>query len=187
MSKVTNTQTFFAAVREDPFDGHMTQAQVNGLNTILDTWNTKYSAWDNRWLAYALATAFHETATTMQPIEEYGKGRAHSYGVADPVTKQTYYGRGLVQLTWKANYDKAGKLVGQDLVTNPAAALLPQLATKIMFEGMNFGMFTGKKFSDYFNATVNDPVQARRIINGVDRAHDIAAYYAAFRDALQTS
>ena len=53
---------------------------------------------DLRWLAYILATDYHETAYTMQPIEEYGKGAGYDYGEPDPVTGEIYFGTGLVQL-----------------------------------------------------------------------------------------
>lgn len=176
--------SFFASVRRDLFNGHLTQDQVSGMGSILDAWEAKYSANDLRWLGYAFATAFHETAQRMQPIEEFGKGHGHPYGVPDPVTHQVYYGRGLPQLTWKRNYQTMAKLTGEDLVNHPELALRHDLAPRIMFEGMIGGLFTGKKFADYFSATHDDPVQARRIINGLDRADDIAGYHASFMDAL---
>ena len=52
---------------------------------------------DTRWLAYMLATTFHETAYQMWPIEEYGKGSGRYYGTPDPETGETDYGRGFVQ------------------------------------------------------------------------------------------
>ncbi|TOE35570.1 hypothetical protein CGJ43_25525, partial [Vibrio parahaemolyticus] len=60
-----------------------------------------------QYLAYVLATTYHETGHTMKPIEEWGKGQGRPYGEPDPETGQTYYGRGYVQLTWLANYIKA--------------------------------------------------------------------------------
>jgi hypothetical protein len=45
-----------------------------------------------------------------------------------------------------------------------------------MSYGMRNGSFTGKKLSDYISGTTADYVNARRIINGTDRAELIAGY-----------
>jgi putative peptidoglycan binding protein/glycosyl hydrolase family 19 (putative chitinase) len=85
-----------------------------------------------------------------------------------------YYGRGLVQLTWYYNYKKMSSKVGVDLYNNPDLALELNYAIPIMFIGMKEGFFTGKKFADYFNPAKENWVNARRIINGTDRANTIA-------------
>ena len=89
----------FFAIRESVFNGVLSQSQVDGMNYLLDTWEMHFPS-DLRWLAYALATAFHESAATMGPIEEYGKGGGSSYGQPAGPYGQCYYGRGYVQLTW---------------------------------------------------------------------------------------
>jgi predicted chitinase len=98
---------------------------------------------------------------------------------------KTWLGRGLVQLTHKANYARMGPIVGVDLVANPKLAMEEDIAVKIMFEGMARGLFTGKKLADYFTSKTSDWVNARKIINGLDRAEDIASYAHRFYDALQ--
>ena len=175
---------FFRHVRVRPFGGSLAQGQVDGLAAILDSWEARPEFTDRRWLAYMLATAKHETAHTMKPIEEYGHGVGRDYGRPDPQTGKAYYGRGYVQLTWKQNYAKMAALTGVDLVNHPELALEPKLAALIMFEGMKGGLFTGVGLGRYFNAMVDDPVNARRIINGTDRADEIAAIHAAFLKAL---
>ena len=100
------------------------------------------------------------------------------------VQVKAYYGRGFVQLTWKANYATAGAAIGVDLVRKPELALDPKNATRIMFEGMTKGWFTQKKLSDYFNKTKDDWVGARRIINGQDKAQTIATYEHNFYAAI---
>jgi putative chitinase len=178
-----NRDFFFDQVRRTLFDGKLKQAQFDGLNAIVTEWEQNHSDQDDRWLAYMLATTHHETGRTMQPIEEWGKGAKHSYGKADPQTGQRYYGRGFVQLTWKYNYKKAGDELGVDLVNNPAKALDLGIATNILFAGMIKGWFTGKKLADCFGPGKEDWRNARRIINGLDKADLIAsqgrAYYAA--------
>jgi putative chitinase len=179
-----NRQFFFDHVRANLFDGHMQQSQVNGMTAILDYWESKLSDDDDRWLAYALATTFHETAFTMQPIEEFGKGRGHPYGKPDPKTGQTYYGRGFVQLTWLSNYQKMGNLLGVDLVDHPELALQLDIATEVLFTGMIKGIFTGKKLGDFFNRSEDDWIHARTIINALDRAGQIAQYGHSFYAAI---
>jgi hypothetical protein len=174
--------SFFAHVRANPFGGTMRQGQVDGCNAILDAWESRPDFIDPRWLAYMLATAKWETAHTMQPIEEYGKGRGRPYGVA--VDGHVYHGRGYVQLTWATNYARMAALTGVDLVGCPELALEPRLAALIMFEGMRGGLFTGVGLPRYFGTTVDDPVNARRIVNGTDRAEEIAAIHAGFLGAL---
>lgn len=85
----------------------------------------------------------------MQPIREYGRGRGRAYGARDRQTGHAYFGRGYVQLTWKANYALAGGKLGLDLVANPDLALDPGAAARILFLGMAEGWFTGKRLADY--------------------------------------
>lgn len=128
--------------------------------------------------AYVLATAFHETAHTMKPVREYG-GEAY-------LKKKKYYpyvGMGYVQLTWKENYDKASRKLGVDFVTNPKLLLKQEYAAKILVIGMVEGWFTTRKLSDYITLYKSDFKGARRIINGTDRAADIAGYAEQY-DAL---
>lgn len=170
-------QTFFTRTRAS--FGALKQSQVDGFTAILDEWERRKLS-DRRWLAYMLATAWHETAETMQPIREYGKGAGRPYGIPDPSTGHAYYGRGYVQLTWKANYASLGKRIGVDLVRKPDLALDPHNAAAILFEGMIDGLFTGKSLGSYFTDDESDWRDARRIINGMDRADKIADEAKAF-------
>lgn len=191
-----NRKHFFDTVRVGLLKGSMNQSQVLGMDSILLNWETE-GLTDLRWLAYMLATTFHETAKTMQPIEEYGKGKGYRYGkkikrsgVQYSLPDKIYYGRGYVQLTWYENYETMGRLLGIDLLNNPELALQPAIASKIMFEGMtkgnsNFGDFTGKSLEHYFNDKKEDWVNARRIINGTDKADLIAGYGKKFMSALK--
>jgi hypothetical protein len=173
---------FFGRIRVNPFGGTLKQSQVDGCNVLLDAWEARPAFSDPRWLAYMLATAKWETAHTMQPIEEYGKGQGRPYGVA--VNGHVYYGRGYVQLTWAVNYAKMAALSGADLVNRPEFALDPATAALVMFEGMRSGLFTGVGLPVFFNERRDDPIGARRIINGTDHAEEIAAIHAGFLKAL---
>jgi putative chitinase len=179
-----NRKFFFDHVRCHLFDGKLRQSHVDGFNAILAEWERKYAKKDDRWLAYMLATTHHETDRTMQPIEEYGKGKGRTYGVADSVTGHTYYGRGFVQLTWKSNYQSMGKKLKVDLVNRPELALGLKVATRILFQGMMEGTFTGVRLSTYFNPNKDDWMNARRIINGLDKANLIAGYGKSYYAAI---
>jgi hypothetical protein len=193
MTTLFDRKVFFDSVRNSLFGGSLKQQQVDGMNFKLDQWEANPLSDDLRWLAYCFATSFWETARTMWPIEEIGKGKGHSYGKRDPETGQTYYGRGDVQLTWKENYRNATmKLeLGEedDLVWHPVKALDPKISADVMFRGMSEGWFTGKKLSRYFSSHINDPVAARAIINADVKKNGkkIAAIHADFLAALQAA
>lgn len=179
-----NRKFFFETVRSRLFGGRLTQQQVDGMTAILDRWEEHHAKDDDRWLAYMLATAYHETDKKMWPIEEYGKGKGKPYGKPDPETGKVYYGRGLVQLTWKRNYERMSEILKVDLVNNPDLALDLDISVRIMFYGMINGTFTGKKLGDYFNESKEDWVQARRIINALDKANLIADHAKKFYSAI---
>lgn len=204
MSKI-NRKNFFDRVRSKLFAGTLKQPQVDGLTEILDVWEKSHASKDDRWLAYALATAFHETAFKMKPVHELG-GRDYFFRMYDKdgarraVAAQLgntqagdgvlFHGRGYVQLTGRRNYTKMGSVFGVDLTSSSAAAdrvLELSLAAKIMFKGMEEGLFTGKKFGDFFKGDKADWRNARKIINGLDAADKIALYGREFYDSISYS
>ena len=88
-----NRRVFFDDVRRDLFGGGLNQDQVDGFNAILDAW-AESSLSDLRWLAYMLATTFHETARTMRPIREYG-GRTYVMRMYDKTGHRPHVARAL--------------------------------------------------------------------------------------------
>jgi predicted chitinase len=199
---ITNGKPFFDGYRKD--FGSLSQSQVEGLNALLKSFASDPLLTDIRDAAYMLATCWRETDQTYKPITEYGgvsyfnkyNGRN---GNTAPGDGYKYRGRGYVQLTFKNNYARAStelsKLTdrypdGVDLVNNPDHALDPQVAGDIMLIGMREGWFTGKKLSDYINNAKTDFVNARKIINGLDHAVEIAdtaeKYEAILRAAQVT-
>lgn len=191
---------FFTNLREGLLGPTLSAQEVEGCNAILKAMEGSPLSY----AAYALATAYHETASTMLPIREYG-GPVYftrMYDITGTRPKMAlangnscagdgpkYCGRGYVQLTWKNNYDRAGKKCGVDLVTNPDRAMQPTIAAQIMRQGMDEGWFTGKKFRDYLpasgEATRQAFTNARRIINGTDKAAQIADHAVKFQTALK--
>jgi len=179
-----NRKYYFDSVRGALFSGSMKQSQVDGQNALLD-WSEQLS-WDDRWLAYLLATTYHETALTMQPIAEYGKGKGKPYGQPDGPYGQIYYGRGFVQLTWYDNYVKQDKKLNlnDQLVRVADTALDLQIATQIIFGGMADGDFTGVGLPKYINDQQTDFYNARKIVNGLYQASTIQGYATRFLNAI---
>lgn len=191
-------ERFFDSVRSGILGPTLDQNEVRGCEAVLDA----MQGLPLSWCAYALATAYHETAHTMQPIKEYGGPKyftrmydptgtrpklAASMGNTSAGDGPKYCGRGYVQLTWKNNYARAGKAIGVDLVNNPDLAMQPDNAARIMREGMVDGWFTGKAFKDYLpdgRADLWKYTAARKIINGTDKAELIAGYAMLFEAAL---
>lgn len=182
-----NKDVFFREVRASFFRKGLSQSKVDGLNHLLDCWEKGYSDYPVEFLAYCLATAYHETAHTFEPLREYGRGRGRRYGRPDPETGEIYYGRGYVQLTWKYNYKKAGNKLGCNFVDNPDAVMRPDWGARILFTGCIEGWFTGKKLQHYITPKKSDYRQARRIVNGMDRASLIAGYARKFEHALDAA
>jgi predicted chitinase len=137
--------------------------------------------------AYLLATVKHETAGTFLPINERGSASYLSkYWSNSRLRKalgnlfesdaQKFKGRGFVQITGRANYTKASKEVGVDLVTYPEKAndwetaytILTLFTKKGWFTGVSLGNFLKEKETDFYNA--------RKVINGLDRAATIETY-----------
>jgi len=173
----------------------LTETQKQSVQDIVDAC-TKYGVTDKRMMAYILATAYWETGRTMLPIEEYGRGAGHKYGhkikqSGEPyeTPDHIYYGRGFCQTSWYENYqmlsDQAyAKQQGWDFLNHPELLLLMEPSVWAMIHCMYHGLYTGVGLPKYFNDTVTDPVNARKIINGLDKADMIAGFYAEFIDLL---
>ena len=195
---------FFDTVRP-LFGGNLNQYQVDGMNKIVeyaDKWG--YSPLHT---AYILATTKHESANWMQPIREgarrYGPDYSDAsakravasihakgiistnYALSSGPHRQSYYGRGLVQITWYDNYLKFERLLKKPITAQPDLALEWDIALDILFLGMRDGMFRrGRSLS--MIETVADYKAARDIVNGDshktwggrDRIDDRMAGYA---------
>lgn len=196
---------FFDSVRGSLFGGKLTQSQVDGMVNILGVINCHNLLTTEK--AYILATIYHETGREMQPVKEVKRGETRTYGrwqlnsngvkyCPKNGTKNAavytfdeyphlYYGRGDVQLTWFDNYKLASRKLNVDFLSNPDLVLEPTHSINITMFGMMEGWFTGRKLSNYITSTKTDYVNARRIVNGTDKASTIAGYAVKFEKALK--
>ncbi len=101
-----------------------------------------------------------------------------------------YRGRGLVQLTWKINYEKFKVLISEDLVGLPESASKLPVAVKIMMLGMRDGGFrSGHTLEKYLGGSKNDYFNARLIINGYvhgkpDKANEFEDFAKSFEEII---
>lgn len=197
----------FEKIKYSLFKGGFIQDQVDGINTITDALN-RYGneALHPAKFSYMFSTTFHESAHTMQPISEYGKGRRRPYGrwfknrkgivygkknnKGKPYLRKDYphlyYGRGYPQLTWWDNYRLFGKILKIDLLNKPELAKVPKHSADILIIGSLNGLFTGLGLNRTIKkGSYRELINSRRVINGFDRAKRIADYTVIVMNALE--
>ena len=181
-----NKSVFYTEYRKQ--FGRLSSSQTTGLNYLLSNFEkdkeplySSLTTW-SRQIAYLLATTKHEVANTYKPITEYSNTTCRRYNGGC-----TYKGRGYVQLTHKYNYEKMSKITGVNLVAKPTLALNPNTAYRVMSYGMFHGSFTGRKLGRYVKTGKTDYYNARRVVNGLDRATLIKGYATKFQKILSRS
>jgi predicted chitinase len=180
-------KAFFDSLRAS--FGPLANNQVQGIELLLKA----TEGLPLRHRAYILATAWHETGPASSPLhmtprrEIWGPTTAQKkyegrkdLGNTVPGDGKRFLGRGYVQITGRANMIKASTLIGKDLVGNPDLALMPEIASKIIVDGMTVGWFTGRKMADYTSYK-----DMRRVVNGTDKAELIAGYADQFEAAIK--
>lgn len=196
----------YASLRTTLFKSGVTQSQVSGIEGILDAFITHGDGKPDT-LAYALATAYHETGGRMVPVREGfassdasaraavnklavkrgPKSAVAKYSKPTGPYKHVYYGRGQVQLTWIENYEESSKDAGVDLVKNPDAMLDPVVSARVLIKGLLDGRWNGAKKGLRFYLDKGDAVAARRTVNVLDKAETIAAYFRHFLAAVNAA
>jgi putative chitinase len=183
--------TFFESYRELFNPPRITQQQVDGIEVLLNFIEHDSALRDLRHIAYLLATIKHECAETFHPIAEFASGEDYEgrldLGNIHPGDGPRYKGRGYVQITGRANYRKFGRRFDIELEANPALALEPKFSYQIASEGMRQGVFTGRELSDFIHEEHCDYRNARRIINGLDKADRIKGHAETFENIFRAS
>lgn len=183
-------KAFYDAVRP-LFGGRLNQHQVEGIAAIVE-YGLKWG-YSLEYIAYCLATSKRETGNWMVPIREgasrfgptYSDASAKravaslkakriistNYALPTGPFGQSYYGRGLIQITWYDNYKKFGELLQIALAENPDLALEMGVSLDILYLGMRDGMFRSKnkqpiKLGDFDLTSYKDVWLAREVVNG---------------------
>lgn len=176
--------TFYEKIKSIKLFATLSQLQVDTIEAIMYECE-KQGVNNFKQIAYIFATAYWECHNPrkpelrMTPMKEFG-GEVYLRG------KKYYpfFGRGLSQLTWDFNYRKESHRLGMDLMNDPELILNVPTAANSHVYCMKHGVYTGKKLSDYINDRNTDYVNARRIINGKDKAAEIAAIAQKFESCL---
>jgi predicted chitinase len=206
MAVAINRNKFFDNFPKKSLDNKaLNDSRKEGFNAIFDAWDKRGAGLDVGGLAYAFATAWHETGAMMQPVREgFAKTDAGAVAAVTAFCKRqgiknyaerqpngkSYYGRGYVQLTFADNYKKMGKTLGfgDDLFNDPDKVLDPEIGADILVAGMIGGLFRPAKgkLSKYFSPATHDWVEARELINGDKKKNGqmIANYAKGFFAAL---
>lgn len=141
---------------------------------------------DSNQTAYVLATFWHESRFLLHP-EEFASGAAYEgradLGNTQPGDGIRFKGRGAAQITGRRNYTNVSKLFKIDCVNNPDT-LETIVSVKPCIHFMMKGLFTGRKLTKYDLKTSSGVINARRTVNGLDRAELIAGYFYDIQKAL---
>ncbi len=185
-----NKAAFYKTVRTR--FGSLSQEQVDGIEALLKTVEGLPLAWQS----YMLATAWHETAKTMQPVRE-------AYNLSEnwrmkKLRYYPYYGRGYLQITWLKNYQwldeaatKAGLIKEGDLLKNLDLAMRPDIAAFALKQGLIEGRYDaqGKTIKQRLPrkgvATKKQYINARYLVNIQDKAEMVEGYAQVFERALR--
>jgi putative chitinase len=132
-------------------------------------------------IAAFLAQILHETGG-FQWMKELASGQAYEgrqdLGNTQPGDGPRFKGRGFIQLTGRANYEKAGRSLGLDLVNNPELAAEPGVAARTAV------WFWAQKNLNA-RADIGDFIGITRAINGGTRGlEDRLRLYEAAKAAL---
>ena len=190
MASPDQRKAFFDTIRPSV---NLTDENVPGFEQV---WDYGSDLGLNREaLAFVLATAYWESGKTMRPVKE-------AYWLSEDWRRKNlryypWYGRGLIQITWEANYVKIAELLrlpADTFTKNPDLMLEWEYALPALFLGMEFGIYTGKALDDYIDGVdeadaedLREYANARRIVNGTDKQIEIGELALAFEEGLRAA
>lgn len=197
-----NRENFYNGFRQK--FGKLVQPKVNAINFLLEKFDESELFDSKGKIAYAFATILRETADTFEPVKEgywitknrvqklynyYYNHNRHALNTIFPngLAGKNYLGRGRIQTTHNYNYKNIGDKLGIDLLNNPDLALDNETDWKILELGFSAGIWTGKKLSNYINDDIVDYYNARKIVNGLDHAREIANDAEKFYNIIEFS
>jgi putative chitinase len=166
------------------FSGDKAERQadiINQVGKVLQDTLEKFEITTRLRIAHFLAQTCHESAG-FRTTEEFASGAAYEgradLGNVKPGDGPRYKGRGLLQLTGRANYKRYGELLGIDLEGNPESAADPQLSLLIACEYW--------KLREINDRCDRDDIEAitRRVNGGLNGLEDRKNYLRKAKAAL---
>ena len=150
---------------------------INPLNTYLE----KYGIATPARAAAFLAQIMHESGE-FHYLTELASGDAYEgrrdLGNVNPGDGVRYKGRGLIQITGRANYAACGEALGQDLINHPERLATPDLAT-----ASACWFWSIRHLNDYADDGDFETI-TRRINGGLNGQDDRIMYLKRATDAL---
>lgn len=135
---------------------------IDGVSSYFNTYAAKYGVITDLRICHFLAQAAVESAW-FQTLTEYASGNEYEgrsdLGNTQPGDGVRYKGRGIFQVTGRANYDSIGKTLGLNLINQPELLATPQYAVMSAFEFWK--MRNLNKVAD-----TDDVNEVTRLING---------------------
>lgn len=135
---------------------------ISPIGSVLAATLDKYEINTRNRIAHFLAQTCHES-DQFHALEEYASGEAYEgrvdLGNTEPGDGPRYKGRGLIQLTGRANYARVGDALGLDLIGQPGLAAQPVHALQVACEYW-------KEHDINAAADLDTVVRVTRLING---------------------
>lgn len=158
------------------------EAIIEDLEKYFDKYLQQYNVNTYLRVCHFLAQAAHESAG-FKTLEEYASGRAYEgrrdLGNTQPGDGVRYKGRGIFQLTGRANYRDMSRRLGHDLENNPTLAATAEISVLTALEYWN-----SRKLSQYAD---KDDVRTvtKRINGGFNGLTDRQEYLARAKKVLK--
>ena len=154
---------------------------IDAVGLVLEATLTEYEMNTDIRRAHFLAQTCHESAG-FRTTEEFADGSAYegrkNLGNTEPGDGPRYKGRGLIQLTGRANYVEYGEALGLDLVGQPETAAEPVISLRIACE------FWKRRDLNQFADQDDIETITRRINGGLNGLDDRKANLAKAKAAL---
>lgn len=135
---------------------------IDGVAEYFNQYSKEYGVNTPLRIVHFLAQAAHET-DKFKTLQEYASGSAYEgrrdLGNVKKGDGRRYKGRGIFQLTGRANYRTIGKVLDLDLESNPDSALNPKYSVLIALE-----YWKSRRINS--NADIDDVVGVTKKING---------------------
>ena len=166
-----------------PSDGSVSGNESLMLQTLVSS-----GIQDRQTLGILMGQLAHESAGFKATVER-ASGAAYEgrkdLGNTEPGDGRRFKGRGFIQLTGRSNYERIGRMIGEDLVNNPDLAAEPEIAAKIAVAFL-------KSSGALDKARAGDIRGTTRVINGgynglQDRQRRTARYQSGALDSLMAA